>query len=137
MYDKERIARMLNDIDRYFGDFEKIKIIKASDLEDKQKFYSASMILFSIINRAIDLANEMIVANNFKIAATYRETFDILSKNNLISKELAEEMTDLIYYRNNLSHQYHDFDEKKLFAVCKKIETAKAFTKRAKELIRK
>jgi hypothetical protein len=64
MYDTERIARIISDIEKYLRDLEELDIKEAKDLADKRNFYAISMVLFSILNRTIDLGEELVMANN-------------------------------------------------------------------------
>ena len=78
MYDTERIARIISDIEKYLRDLEELDIKEARDLADKRNFYAISMVLFSILNRTIDLGEELVMANNLGMPSTYREIFKLL-----------------------------------------------------------
>ena len=54
---RQRIVAIIRDIEGYFSDLGHINI---DDLKDKTKFYSTSMIMLSIVNRAIDVAEEIV-----------------------------------------------------------------------------
>jgi len=81
MYDVERIGKIISDIERYFRDLELegLNIKKVEDLEDRKDFYAISMVLFSILNRAIDLGDEIVMANNLGMPSTYKEIFRLLT----------------------------------------------------------
>jgi len=74
-YDLDRMGIIMADIERYLRDFRELKIERVGDLQDKKTFYAASMILFSLLNRVIDLGNEVVMAKSLGIPATYREIF--------------------------------------------------------------
>jgi uncharacterized protein YutE (UPF0331/DUF86 family) len=58
------------------------------------------MILFSLLNRVLDLGSEMTIAHNLGVPKSYREIFVLLWKNNFILIDVNEEwITD----RRNLS----------------------------------
>lgn len=78
MYDIERIGKIISDIERYFRDLELegLNIKNVEDLEDRKDFYAISMVLFSILNRAIDLGDEIVMANNLGMPSTYKEILD-------------------------------------------------------------
>jgi len=78
MYDIERTARIISDIEKYLRDLEELDIKEARDLADKRNFYAISMVLFSILNRTIDLGEELVMANNLGMPSTYREIFKLL-----------------------------------------------------------
>jgi len=136
MYDVERIGKIISDIERYFRDLEGLNIKKVEDLEDRKDFYAISMVLFSILNRAIDLGDEIVMANNLGMPSTYKEIFRLLTKNKFIGKDMGEELSNLVFYRNLLSHEYYDLTEEDVFEVFKKISIVKKFVERIKEVLK-
>ena len=49
---------------------------------------------------------------------------------------MAQEMTELVTFRNLLSHEYHGIDEEKLFLLTKKIAAMQEFVSLMQERIR-
>jgi len=136
MYDIERIGKIISDIEKYLRDLEELDIRGAKGLMDKKNFYATSMVLLSILNRTIDLGEEIVMANNLGMPSTYREIFRLLVKNKLIDTNLGEGLSNLVFYRNLLSHEYYELTERDVFAVSKKINVVKKFVERTKELLR-
>ena len=136
MYDIERIGKIISDIERYFRDLEGLSIKNVEDLEDRKDFYAISMVLFSILNRAIDLGDEIVMANNLGMPSTYKEIFRLLTRNEFIGKDMGEELSNLVFYRNLLSHEYYDLTEEDVFEVFKKISIVKKFVERIKEVLK-
>lgn len=132
MYDKERVAKIIGDIERYFSDLESMRISSEKDLEDKKNFYSTSMLLFSIINRAIDLGEEVITARKLGTPSTYKDIFFMLMKNKLINAKMKDELSELSHYRNLLSHEYQNFSERDVFDAFLLVHVVKDFVKRVK-----
>jgi len=93
-YDTERISAIISDIGRYRNDLLDLSITSPADLHDKRTFYAASMILFAILNRTIDLGNEIIIAHGFGVPTTYRDIFTILEKENMTERDLAKKSPD-------------------------------------------
>ncbi|MDI6737776.1 MAG: DUF86 domain-containing protein [Nanoarchaeota archaeon] len=135
MYDIERITKIIADIERYFKDMEKLNV-KSADMSSEQ-FYSLSMLLFALLNRAIDLGNELIKANDLGLPISYKEIFIILGKNKLISRELEVGLVSLSGLRNVLSHQYYDVTKERIFGAYKKIDAVMEFSKAVKKLMLK
>lgn len=131
-YDIERIGTIVSDVQKYFKDLESMAIGDISDLDDKKNFYSLSMLLFSIINRAVDLGEEIISAEDLGTPATYRDIFQILQKNKVIDKDLEKKLSGLVSYRNLLAHEYHGVTERDLFNVYSRIDVVKAFVGKVK-----
>lgn len=135
MYDLERIARAIADIERYFVDMESLNIKDAN--MSNEKFYSLSMLLFATLNRAFDLGNEVIKANGLGMPISYKEIFAMLGKNKLISRELEVNLVQLAGLRNVLSHEYYDVSKEKVFDAYKKISAVREFSKVVKKLVSK
>lgn len=137
MYDVERIAKIISDIERYLRDLEELDIRKVEDLDDKKNLYSLSMVLFSITGRTIDLADEIVMANDLGMPSTYREVFRLLAKNGYIDAALMEKMSNLVFYRNLLAHEYYDVAEKDVFDLLERIGMVRQFVDIVKDIIKK
>lgn len=61
-FDRVKIGKVLSDVRKYSRDLEEQRVKKFEDLRRKDKFYSCSMLVFSLVNSAIDLGNEIISA---------------------------------------------------------------------------
>ncbi|KUK98553.1 MAG: hypothetical protein XE10_2023 [Methanoculleus marisnigri] len=135
-YDIERIGSICSDIRRYLVDLEQLNIGYAGDLSDKRNFYAVSMILFSLLNRVLDLGNEVTIAHNLGIPKSYRDIFILLWKNGFIDEKCAKEMGRLVTYRNLLSHEYQGITPEKVFELTKKVNTIKKFARFMQEKVK-
>lgn len=136
-YDSERIAKILADLEKFLKDLELLNIKARKDLDDLKNFYSASMVLFSIINRLIDLGGELVSGAQLGMPGTYKEIFIILSNKGLIENKLAKELSSLVSYRNKISHEYYDVTPDEVFRLLQNIKIAKEFLEKAKRIIKK
>ncbi len=136
MYDIERIGKIISDIEKYFRDLEEIDIKKIDDLTNKKNFYALSMVLFFILNRTIDLGNEIVMANNLGVPSTYKDIFRLLAKNKLIDEPSERELSHLVFYRNLLSHEYYGLTEKDVFDVSKRMGVVAQFVEKAKNIVK-
>jgi uncharacterized protein YutE (UPF0331/DUF86 family) len=135
-YDREQVSKIVSDIERYTKDLQDLGISGREELEDRRTLYALSMLLFTIINRALDLADEVIIANRLGMPQSYREIFDILRRRRFIDRELAEEMAALVFYRNMIAHQYDDLTDDDLYSLFRRLGTITTFVDRMKEVIR-
>ncbi len=136
-YDTERLGKIFSDIERYGNDLSSMGIKSVKSLEDKKTFYSTSMLLFSIINRTIDLGEEVIAANNLGIPDTYKDIFFLLFRGKVINKAMMQKLSGLSHYRNLFSHNYQDFGETEVYDAFREIGVVNEFVKRVKAKIRK
>lgn len=132
MYDRERVGKIVSDIERYFSDLQSIGIKDRKCLEDKRNFYAVSMLLFSIINRAIDLGEEAVTARNIGTPSTYKDIFFLLKKGGMINEKMKDELSALSSYRNVFSHEYYRYTEKDVFDALARVGVVKDFVKRIK-----
>ncbi len=137
MYDLERLGKIISDIEKYLKDLKELDINKIEDLNDKKNLYSVSMVLFSIINRTIGLADEIVMSNNLGMPSTYKEIFSLLAKNGYIDYTVRDKMSKLVFYRNLVSHEYYDMTEKDIFNVMERIYTVREFVDAVKNIIKK
>lgn len=100
---------------------------KIGDLASKERFYAVSMLLFSLINRAIDLGEEIVADKKLGLPGTYREIFYLLEKHKIISKELSKDLSSLVYFRNLAAHEYHTFTENDVYSAFHKIRSVQQF----------
>jgi uncharacterized protein YutE (UPF0331/DUF86 family) len=134
-YDLERFGSIFSDIRRYIRDLEDMHIEREEDLKDKRNFYATSMVMFSLLNRVLDLGSETAISHDLGIPSTNRDIFVLLEKDGLISPELGKEMKGLVTFRNLLSHEYHGINESKLFLLTKKVNTIREFADTIKKII--
>jgi len=134
-FDKARITKILKDINRFFNDLDKINVKSIDDLMNIEKFYAVSMILFALINRAIDLGDEIVASLDIGMPSKYTDIFYILRREGYISSDLTQNLIWLVNARNLLSHKYQDFDEEDVFNIMKKIQSIKEFLEIMKNLI--
>jgi uncharacterized protein YutE (UPF0331/DUF86 family) len=135
-YDREQVSKIVSDIERYTTDLRELGITSREDLEDRRTLYALSMLLFTIINRSLDLADEVIITNRLGMPQSYKEIFDILRRRRFIDRELAEEMAALVFYRNMIAHQYDDLTDDDLWSLFQRLDTTLLFVERMKEIIR-
>ena len=62
--------------------------------------------MFVSIQAAIDVATYLIAEEGLGKPATYRETFEIMGRDGMISSKLAEDLSNLAGFRNVLVHIY-------------------------------
>ena len=109
--DKAKTGKILDDIDGYIRELEREMTASVG----KTRFYSTSMVFFSTINRCIDLGNEIISAGKFGMPTKYREIFDILYDNKIITQDVHSAFVNFVHLRNLIAHKYHRINEKGFF----------------------
>lgn len=117
----ERIVLIKN----YFDELERVR----KEGTGKIRFYAKSMLMFSIINTGISLAEDMISRKNLQIPGTYADIFDILEKNRIISGKLCADMKLMIKLRNMIAHEYETFEQEDVEKLERKLDAIKELAK--------
>ena len=132
----ERISITIDDINKYFEKLKEMNIKKIEDLNDT-KFYAASMVIFSIINKTIDLADEMGAIKNLGFPAEYKEIFTSLKYAKIIDDKMENKLKELTILRNKFAHRYNVIDKEGIFRAIKDLEIVKDFIERVKQVVKK
>lgn len=133
-FDRVKIGKILSDIRKYFRDLKAQRIERIADLKRRDKFYACSMLVFSLVNSAIDLGNEIISAKKLEMPHSYREIFEILARNKIISQKIKADLIDLVRIRNAIAHRYFIITPSKLFISFKKLKSLKKFAEKVEKL---
>ncbi len=111
----ESIERCIAQVRKYYA--------MPSDMAFDEDFLRQDAIALNLqraCEQAIDLANHVIKVYKFGLPKESRDSFDILARNNVIGKELAEKLQSMVGFRNTLVHQYQNIDIQIVVAVIEK-----------------
>ena len=75
--------------------------------------------LFIIINQIIDIANHIVVDNEYGTIETMSDGFILLNKNGFISKKDMDIYIKMVGFRNVIAHQYIDLNKAIAYDVMK------------------
>ena len=119
-FDKEKVLTLINHINTALERFRKLgSLEKGEFMSDPNKIASAKYYLITSIEAIIDICNHIISKNGFKTPGTYAETFDILSEQSLIDRDLAKNLKNMVRFRNRLVHIYWDVDDELIYEILK------------------
>lgn len=128
MLNKERLNFIVEDINTYFEKLRKIAPTK-ENLNNDEKFLSTSMAIFQILNRMIDLADEIVKIEKLGYPLQIKDLFTFLEQNNLIDKKLERKLKDLIIARNKFSHRYGNINKEEILVILKELDSVRDFIK--------
>lgn len=132
---EERFYSKFEEIESYLKDLSEITQ-EDPDLNQKNNYHATSMLLFSIVNATIDIADNLKFWKKLGKTSTYYEIFEAIYNNNLINKDLFEELTFLISQRNILAHEYGQFSKKDLINIRNKVYCIYDFVEIAKKILK-
>ncbi len=131
-----RILSYLRELSDALEDWEKYQGFSIEELrEDRDKRNMVLHAMLVSIQSAIDIATYIIAQKDLEKPSTYRETFEILGRERIIKRELADELSDLAGFRNVLVHIYWGLNLDEVYGVLQNdLGTLKEFIKNVKEL---
>ncbi|MEK6979508.1 MAG: HepT-like ribonuclease domain-containing protein [Candidatus Micrarchaeota archaeon] len=136
MLDKEQVSIMIKDIEKYLFDLSEMRVSSKDDLSEREKYYAVSMVIFSVMNRAIDIGNEILSSSaGLSLPGTYKETFDILAKSKAISGETAAKMNKLVKYRNIIAHEYYTLSIDEMWKIKNGLSNVTLFIDEVKKYV--
>lgn len=129
--DKERVIELISIINRDILFIEKENISSVDKLKNNTKdYYAVSMAIFTILNKIIELGEELIDSLNKNIyPKKYTEIPKILFEEKIINEELFKKMIDLIKYRNDIAHEYEQIYENEIYWCIQNLDSINEFIK--------
>lgn len=132
-----RILYHLRELSESLEDWRRYQSISIEELRmdrDKRNMVLHSMLIS--IQSAIDIATYVIAEKGLRKPSTYRETFEILEEGQIISEDLANDLSDLAGFRNVLVHIYWELDLDVIYGILQNdLEVLMTFKKIVKELL--
>ncbi len=131
-----RILSYMRELSDALEDWEKYQGLSKEELrEDRDKRNMVLHAMLVSIQSSIDIAAYIIAQKGFEKPSTYRETFEILGREKIIKRELADELSDLAGFRNVLVHIYWGLNLEEVYGILQNdLEILKEFIKIVKEL---
>lgn len=119
--DKDLVEAKFDIIDRNLKFLKEFEEIDESSFERNFRDIQASKYsLLEITEACIDIASHIIAAEGYRRAETYSEMFEILQEESVISKKLADRLTEMAGFRNLLVHRYGEIDNKHILEIIQK-----------------
>ncbi len=123
--------KLFTDLQKYLDDIEELLPPTEEDfLHDKKAQYGIPMLMLNIINACVDLAQEVIALHRLGYPGSYRESFQLLEKHKLISKEISQEMQAFVGLRNLLAHEYGEINFEILYEQAQDLSVIESFQKK-------
>ena len=105
------IENKIASIQKYLALLDSYKDRTAGEIEGDPTLRGAvERYLYLAAQAAIDLAEAAIAYRAYRKPAMYRESFEILVENGVISIDLCERLIKMTAFRNKLAHAYENID---------------------------
>lgn len=121
---EERINDKINEINKFLEQLQEVTPIEFEEYKNNFKTKCICERLFEkIVEAIVDIAFLIIKEKDFKIPEGDKEAFAILSNENIISPQLANNLGSAKGMRNIIAHEYGKIDNEKVFhAVSEEIQ---------------
>lgn len=96
--------------------------IEKATLKEKDPDFQLSLYELNLqraIQASIDLANVTIAKEGLGLPTTYRQSFEILYKHTVISKEACQKLCSMVGFRNISVHDYEEIKPAIVHAIVK------------------
>lgn len=97
MTNRSVIENKIGDVRKYLGILERYREYSQKELEENIDIRGAvERYLYLAVRAAIDLAEAVIAFRDYRRPTTLRESFEILSEENMLSAELRERLVQMV-----------------------------------------
>lgn len=131
------IENKITAIKKYINIAEKYKKYSKDEIANNPDLKGAvERYLYLISQAAIDLAEAVISFKNFRKPTTFREGFEILGEEKIITPSLAEKMAKMAGFRNFIAHDYENINYDIVYDVLQnKLSDIEEFLKEVKKYL--
>ena len=135
MAEIDKINKNFRTIEKYYDFLKNYSFKDEIEFENSfEEYLAVSMALFNMLNATIEISEELIQEKKLDFPSSYRNIFEILRKNKLLSNDLAKKLINYMFQRNMLAHQYDDLNPSKILDLFNDREIFLDFVKEVKSL---
>jgi len=112
------IENKISSIKKYLKILERYQKYSRQELEENiERKGSLERYLYLVIQATIDLAEAFISFKNFRKPTTFKENFQILEEEKIITPELTEKLVKMVGFRNIIAHDYEEINYEIVYDV--------------------
>lgn len=126
--------KLLENILRFENHFENAKKLSEKDIMDYLVYNTLAMECFQAVNALIEIGEYIVTKKLFGFPSTYREIFELIHRNQMMTDEIFNATKRLIFLRNLIAHEYYKIKEDELAEMVKLLDIVKDFVQKAKEV---
>ncbi|MDK2814469.1 MULTISPECIES: type VII toxin-antitoxin system HepT family RNase toxin [Thermoanaerobacter] len=116
--DKDKIIKKINVIKKALTNLSELAKLTDNEFSSDFKYYdSAKYNLQIVIEAMIDIGNHIISRLNYEPPKTYADTFEILTKHNILPYDSANTYKLMAKFRNRIVHFYDDISNLEVYNI--------------------
>jgi uncharacterized protein YutE (UPF0331/DUF86 family) len=116
MINIEKVQSLLRSLETALNQLRLIRDIDQKDfLDDGLALGAGKYYLHTAIEACIDIGNHIISSAGLRAPRDYRDVFNVLEENDILSEQMAIKLRQMTGLRNRLVHLYWEVDDKLIF----------------------
>lgn len=137
MIDAELIEKKIDMIEEGLTYLHGVKDVDRGEfLSSYEKIQATKHTLQEVIEACLDIANHILAAKGLRRSETYSGMFQVLTKNNIISKDLADKLGEMAKFRNLLVHRYAEVDDERVYEILREsLGNIEKFTREIEKIL--
>ena len=117
-FDPNTIHNRLGLLNEYLSQLEEMQKLSENEfLADFRNYNTVERLLQLAIETCIDTGNHLVARNSWGKPSNYREIFQILTEQGVLSENLGEKFQDIVGFRNILVHHYFRIDRRIVYRI--------------------
>ena len=125
--------KLVENILRFEEHLQNARKLADKDITDYLVYNTLAMECFQAVNALIEIGEYIVTKKRFGFPSTYREIFELIHKNQMITDEVLNAAKRLIFLRNLIAHEYYKIKHGELKEMVELLECVKNFVEKAKE----
>ncbi len=125
--------KLADNILRFKRHSKKANELKEKDISDYLVYNTLAMECFQAVNALIEIGEYIITGRKLGFPSTYREIFEILKQEGIITEDILDASKRLIFLRNLIAHEYYRIKEEELLEMVKLLNVVNEFVEKARE----
>ena len=122
MVDRQRVAAMLANLERYVSSLRKLAAMPRDQFLAGEHLIASAKYHFTIaIQCCLDVAAHVIASEGLAPADSYAGSFAVLVKEGILPADMQETYEDMAKFRNRLVHVYYDVDDKRVYRFLQEV----------------
>jgi uncharacterized protein YutE (UPF0331/DUF86 family) len=128
--------KLVENILRFEEHFQNARKLVDENITDYLVYNTLAMECFQAVNALIEIGEYIVTKKHIGFPSTYREIFELIHKNQMITDDVLNATKRLIFLRNLIAHEYYKIKQEELKEMVKLLGVVKDFVEKAKEVER-
>lgn len=117
-FDSNILRNRISLVNEYLSHLKEMQNLSETEyLADFRNYNTVERLLQLTIEAFIDVGNHLVAVNTWGKPSNYREIFQILTEQGILTEDLGKKSQDIIGFRNILVHHYFRLDRELVYKI--------------------